>query len=156
VSFEDLVHGNCTQDVDAEVGAFVVRRNDGVASYQLAVVVDDAASDVTDVLRGDDLLSSTARQLQLYRALGLNAPRFAHVPLLVGPDGKRLAKREGGWTVAQLREQKVAPERVIGLLAKWSGLGDGAPISARELVDGFKLAQVPREPVRVKEEPRFD
>src|SRR5262245_29566513 len=105
--FDDLLHGPQAQDVEAVVGDFVVRRNDGVASYQLAVVVDDAASSVTDVLRGDDLLSSTARQLQLIDALGLPRPRHAHVPLLLGEDGKRLAKREGALAVTDLRAMRV-------------------------------------------------
>jgi glutamyl-tRNA synthetase len=151
--FVDAIHGDCEQDVDAEVGAFVVRRNDGVASYQLAVVVDDAASGITQVLRADDLLSSTARQLQLYEALDLPVPRFAHVPLLIGGDGKRLAKREGGWTVAQFRKTGVSPQRVVGLLAKWSGLSSGEPISAQELVADFSLSRIRKESVVVEEEP---
>jgi len=151
-SFVDLVHGQSSQDVEAAVGDFVVRRNDGVASYQLAVVVDDAQSGITQVLRGDDLLASTPRQLQLYRALGYAPPRFAHVPLLVGADGKRLAKREGAFAVAELRRLGVPAEKVIGLLASWSGLGDGGPVRAAELVAGFSLAQVPRSPAVVGEE----
>jgi glutamyl-tRNA synthetase len=129
------------------VGDFVVRRNDGVASYQLAVVVDDAASGITDVLRGDDLLSSTPRQLQIYEALGLKAPRFWHVPLVLGEDGKRLAKREGAFAVAELRERGVPVERVLGLLAAWSGLGTGAPVTLEELVHRFRPELLPRSPV---------
>jgi glutamyl-tRNA synthetase len=87
VRFVDGLQGPYSQDVEAVVGDFVVRRNDGVASYQLAVVVDDAATGITHVLRGDDLLSSTPRQLQLYAALGLTAPEFFHVPLVLGEDG---------------------------------------------------------------------
>lgn len=151
VELEDLIHGRVRQDVEAAVGDFVVRRNDGVASYQLAVVVDDAESGITDVLRADDLLSSTARQLQLYRALGLAAPRHAHVPLLLGEDGKRLAKREGATAVSELRRAGVPRERVIGLLARWSGLHDGRPVHPRELVDRFSLEALRREPVRVRE-----
>lgn len=150
-SVDDLVRGRSTQNVEAQVGDFVVRRSDGVASYQLAVVVDDAASGVTHVLRGDDLLASTPRQLQLFAALGLEAPAFAHVPLLLQPDGKRLAKREGSSTVAGLREAGVPPEAIIGALAKWSGLGDGRPVRARELVSGFDLARVRKEPTVVTE-----
>jgi glutamyl-tRNA synthetase len=117
----------------------------------LAVVVDDAAQGITDVLRGDDLLSSTPRQLQLFRALAAPAPRFAHVPLLVQRDGRRLAKREGALTVAALRERGFSPERVVGLLARWSGLGDGAPVRASELVAGFSLEHVTRTPTVVDE-----
>jgi glutamyl-tRNA synthetase len=146
----DRFCGAYEQDVGAVVGDFVVQRNDGVASYQLAVVVDDAHSGVTEVLRGDDLLASTPRQLQLYRALSLKVPDFAHVPLLIEPGGHRLAKREGVFAIAELRAAKVPPERVIGLLASWSGLGsEEAP--AAEWVDRFSLDRVGRSAVRVDE-----
>lgn len=151
VCFEDAVQGRYCQDVRADVGDFVVRRNDGVASYQLAVVVDDAASCITHVLRGDDLLASTPRQLLLYEALGETAPVFAHVPLIMGPDGKRLAKREGAFAVTELREAGVPAERVVGLLAQWSGLGAG-PVSAEELAKRFRIEDVPRAPVPTSEE----
>lgn len=149
--FIDALHGEQTQDVAAAVGDFVLRRFDGVPSYQLAVVVDDAAQNISDVLRADDLLGSTARQLQLYRALKLEPPRFAHVPLLVGPDGHRLAKRFGALTVAALREKGFSPERVLGRLAQWSGLGDGSPVSLETLREGFSLQRVRREPAVVTE-----
>jgi glutamyl-tRNA synthetase len=142
VAFPDGVHRRYAQDVQAQVGDFVVRRNDGVASYQLAVVVDDADSAITDVLRADDLLSSTPRQLLLYEALDRPAPRFAHVPLLMGEDGKRLAKRDGVFAIAELRRRGVPAERVMGLLAFWSGLSGGEPVAARELVSRFDLARV--------------
>ena len=149
--FEDGLHGRTCQDVATLVGDFVVRRNDGVASYQLAVVVDDAASHITDVLRGDDLLTSTPRQLQIYGALGLTPPRFWHVPLVLGEDGKRLAKREGAFAVAELRERGIAVERVLGLLAAWSGLGDGTPVTLQELVRRFRPELLPRAPVVARE-----
>ncbi|AKJ00917.1 glutamyl-tRNA synthetase [Archangium gephyra] len=149
--FEDGLHGRTCQDVATLVGDFVVRRNDGVASYQLAVVVDDAASHITDVLRGDDLLTSTPRQLQIHEALGLTPPRFWHVPLVLGEDGKRLAKREGAFAVAELRERGIAVERVLGLLAAWSGLGDGAPVTLQELVRRFRPELLPRSPVVARE-----
>ncbi len=132
--FDDDRRGACSQDVAREVGDFVIQRVDGVASYQLAVVVDDALSGITHVLRGEDLLSSTGRQLQLQRALGYSQPKYAHVPLMLQADGKRLAKRDGASTVAGLRELGWSPERVVGHLAGSCGLSDGAPIRARELV----------------------
>lgn len=151
-SFVDAVHGLVSQDVQHAIGDFVIRRVDAVASYQLAVVVDDAASGITDVLRGDDLVSSTPRQLQLFRALGLEAPRYAHVPLLLQPDGRRLAKREGSTTVAGLREAGVSAERIIGLLAHWSGLTPSAqPLKASDLVADFSLEKIRREPTVVHE-----
>lgn len=152
VGFTDLLAGPVSQDVEREVGDFVVRRADMVASYQLAVVVDDAASQVTHVLRADDLLSSTPRQLLLYRALGLAPPSHAHVPLVLGADGKRLAKRTGSFAVAELRERKVPPERVVGLLARWSGLSDGSPVRAEELAVGFETSRVARAPQVATEE----
>jgi glutamyl-tRNA synthetase len=149
--FEDGVHGQVCQDVATVVGDFVVRRNDGVASYQLAVVVDDAASGITDVLRGDDLLTSTPRQLQIYEALGLKAPRFWHVPLVLGEDGRRLAKREGAFAVAELRERGRPVEEVLGLLAAWSGLGEGEPVTLAELVRRYQPERLPRSPVVARE-----
>ncbi len=149
-SFIDDVHGPFSQNVKEQVGDFVVRRVDGVASYQLAVVVDDAASGITDVLRGDDLLSSTPRQLQVYRALGLTAPRFAHVPLLIQPDGRRLAKREGPSTVAGLRELGHSAEAIVGRLAAWSGLGHGSPVSAADLIGDFSVEKVRKTPTVVE------
>lgn len=152
VRFIDELAGPFEQDVEHAIGDFIVQRSDGVASYQLAVVVDDAASGVTRVLRGDDLLSSTPRQLQLLDALQLPMPSYAHVPLLLQADGRRLAKRDGATTAAGLRERGVSAEAIIGLLAKWSGLGDGAPVTAKELVRGFSLAHVRREPTVVHDD----
>jgi glutamyl-tRNA synthetase len=150
VSFRDRFHGECSFDVAATVGDFVVARADGVPAYQLAVAVDDAAMGVTDVLRGDDLLPSTARQLLIYRALGLPVPAFAHVPLVVGADGERLAKRHGALSVGELRERGVEPSALVGLLAAASGLvPPGARVMPPELLAGFRLEAVPREPARM-------
>lgn len=136
-------------------GDFIVKRADGMYGYQLAVVVDDAAMGITDVLRGADLLDSTPRQLALYEALGLPAPRFAHVPLLLGEAGERLAKRAGSAaTLAGLRAAGAAPERVVGALAYLSGLLDRCePVTARELLaaGSFSLARIPREPALLDE-----
>src|SRR5262249_7173987 len=136
--------------VAATVGDFVIRRADGIPAYQLAVVVDDAAMGISDVVRGDDLLGSTARQLLLYRALALAAPRFAHVPLMLGPDGARLSKRHGAVAVRALRERGLAPARVVGLLASTLGLcPDGAAVMPPALVAGFGLARITRAPTTV-------
>ena len=143
-SVVDLVHGEVTQDVEHEVGDFLIRRNDGVASYQLAVVVDDALSGVNAVLRGDDLLGSTPRQARLQDALGFARPQWAHVPLLMQPDGKRLAKREGTWTIEGLRAGGWSAERIIGVMAKWSGFGDGSAMNAGEFAAQFSLEKMSR------------
>lgn len=116
-------------------------------AYQLAVVVDDAAQGVTEVVRGDDLLPSTPRQLLLYQALGVTPPRFIHVPLVVGADGRRLAKRHGDTRLSALREAGVRPEMLLGLLA-WScgWIAAIEPITLRELLPIFRLEAIPHEP----------
>jgi len=147
VAFADGLHGPQSVDVAGAVGDFVVARADGVPAYQLAVVVDDAAMGVTDVVRGDDLLPSTARQILLYRALGYEPPRFSHVPLVVGPDGERLAKRHGALSLGELRRRGADPRAVCGLLASLSGLAaPGAACWPRDLVPGFRLERVPKVP----------
>src|SRR5439155_22756857 len=127
----DGFRGPTTLDLQEVGGDFVVWKSVGTPAYQLAVVVDDAAQGVTEVIRGDDLVPSTPRQLLLYEALQLKPPRFAHVPLVVGPDGRRLAKRHGDTRLASLRAAGVAPEWLLGLLA-WScgWLPRSQPISA--------------------------
>lgn len=148
--FPDGVHGAVPAGLGG--GDFVVRRADGVHSYQLAVVVDDLAMQISDVVRGDDLLSSTPRQLALIEALGGRAPRYAHLPLVLGPDGQRLAKRHGRVTVREQRERGVSPEALVGRLAcSLSLLDRDEPIAARELVRGFSLAQIARRPVTMAE-----
>lgn len=148
--FQDRIYGFMSQEVSREAGDFIVRRSDGVAAYQLAVVVDDAAMDITHVLRGSDLLSSTPRQLLLYDLLELTVPVFAHVPLLCAADGRRLAKRDQDLTLASLRERGIRPEMVIGYLAWKAGLLEAwRPVSCCQLIEGFALERLPREPVIV-------
>ncbi len=130
-------------------GDFVVQKRDGGPAYQLAVVVDDAAMGVTEVVRADDLLPSTPRQLLLYEALGLRAPRFAHVPLVIGHDGLRLAKRHGDTSLRRLREDGVGSEAVVGFLAATMGLRPrGARCRPVDLVADFDLSRLPKGPVR--------
>jgi glutamyl-tRNA synthetase len=139
VSFEDRLLGPRTGVVDD----FVVRRADGVAAYQLAVVVDDADQGIGEVVRGADLADSTPRQILLARMLGLPVPRYAHVGLVLGRDGGRLAKRHGAATLAQRAE---APEVTLAVLAHSLGLaGDRARVgSPAELLGEFAPERLPR------------
>jgi glutamyl-tRNA synthetase len=147
VRFEDGFHGPCAQQVDALSGDFVLARDPDGAGYMLAVVVDDAAMGVTEVVRGDDLLPATPRQLLLYRALDLAPPAFIHVPLVVSEEGRRLAKRHGDTRIGALRAAGLAPEQVIGLLAWWCGWAAwGERLTLRELLPRFDLATLRREP----------
>jgi glutamyl-tRNA synthetase len=146
-AFDDLVRGLVSLTRADVGGDFVVWKSQGGPAYQLAVVVDDADSDVTVVLRGDDLVTSTPRQILLYFALNLTPPTFAHVPLVVGPDGRRLAKRHGDTRLSSLRAAGVSAEQVIGLLA-WScgWQSTASPVTAAELIPRFSLAAIPARP----------
>jgi len=137
--FNDQFLGLVDIDLHQDEGDFVVWKSAGTPAYQLAVVVDDALSGVTDVVRGDDLGPSTPRQILLYHALGWEPPRFAHVPLVVGPDGRRLAKRHGDTRLATLRAAGMTAQGLIGLLA-WScgWIESMQAISARELLPLFR------------------
>lgn len=138
--FTDLVRGRYEAE-PGSIGDFVVRRADLVPAYQLAVVVDDIAMNVSEVVRGEDLLGSTVRQLFLYRAFGASPPEFAHVPLLLGDDGVRLSKRHRGVTLQELRDAGESAEAIVGRLAHRHGLREtAAPIAARDLIEGFDLA----------------
>ncbi len=151
VDFRDLFLGPRSWDVARSSGDFVVAKGDGTPSYQLACVVDDHAMEITHVLRGDDLVPSAARQILLYRALGWEPPLFAHTPLLVGPDGRRLAKRHGDTRVRRFREAGVGPEALVGWLAQVSGLlPPGREAMPADLVESFDLAKVPAGRVVVR------
>jgi glutamyl-tRNA synthetase len=146
-AFTDRFAGEQHIDLKRAGGDFVVWKSAGTPAYQLAVVVDDAAAGVTEVVRGDDLIPSTPRQLLLYRALGLTAPEFAHLPLVVGEDGRRLAKRHGDTRLSALRADGVSAEALVGLLA-WScgWLARPEPVAARDLLPRFDLRAVPPRP----------
>ncbi len=149
VTLTDGCQGVYTQDLATECGDFPIRRSDGAWAYQLAVVVDDAAMGVTQVVRGRDLLSSTPRQLWLYEALGLAAPEFYHVPLLLAPDGRRLAKRDADLDMGALR-QRYTPQALLGLLGYLAGQLDAPePVELSELLRRFDWAKVPREDIKV-------
>ena len=148
VRFEDGFHGTYEQDVAALSGDFVLARDPLGAGYMLAVVADDAAMGITEVVRGDDLLPATPRQLLLYRALGLNPPAFVHVPLVVSEDGRRLAKRHGDTRIGAFRAAGVSPEKIIGLLAWWCGWAAwGESLTLRDLLPRFDMRTLPHEPV---------
>ncbi len=143
VTISDRVHG----EVAAVVDDVVLRRNDGVPAYNLATVVDDAGQGVQEVVRGDDLLSSTPRQAQLADLLGLPRPTWAHVPLVLGADGERLAKRHGDVTLADLAGHGITPDALRVRLAVSLGLaGPGEAVSMTQLLDRFDPDGVPREP----------
>ena len=146
VAFDDTVHGQVAQRIDRDVGDFVLLRTDGLWAYQLAVVVDDAEQGITDVVRGADLLDSTPRQLLLQRALGLPTPRYAHLPLLLGDDGRKLSKSD-----AALPVDAGQPLRTLGML--WHCLGQSPlPLAAMQSTAAFldaatvafRLERVPR------------
>ncbi len=137
IAFEDAVCGRVEEDVGKTAGDFVLRRGDGVFAYQLVVAIDDAAMGVTHVVRADDLLGSTARQILLMRMLGYaSMPTYAHVPLVVAPNGERLAKRTRGATVRELAERGTRAEAIVGGLARGLGLvaaDAGSLLTAREV-----------------------
>ena len=146
LAFEDCFAGRQEFDVARELGDFVIAKADGTPAYQLAVVVDDAEMGVTDIVRGDDLLDSTPRQILLYRALGLSGmiPNYYHLPLVVGPEGLRLAKRHGDTRLSFYRERGVPPSRVLALLARWCGVDVcGEEIRASDLVREFNIDTLP-------------
>ena len=151
VRFTDLHYGPYAENLAAECGDFVVRRADGVFAYQLATAVDDGLMGVTEVVRGRDLIGSTARQLWLQRTLGLPSPVYGHIPLLTDWDGRRLSKRDGDLDLARLRE-KWRPEEILGMLAEAAGILPAyRPVSARELVPLFSWGKVKKGDVRLPE-----
>jgi glutamyl-tRNA synthetase len=147
VRWLDLFLGEVAIDPSRLGGDFVVGRSGGGPSYQLAVVHDDSAMGVTEVIRGDDLVPSTPRQLLLYQALGREAPTFGHVPLAVAHDGRRLAKRDSSLKLATLRESGVDPDRLVGWLARSCGWSDEIePAPPSSWIDRFDLGALSRTP----------
>ena len=144
ITFRDLLQGEYGEDLKRDCGDFILRRSDGVYAYQLAVVVDDAWMGVNQVVRGSDLLSSTPRQLWLQEALGLPHPAYGHVPLLLAPDGRRLAKRDRDQELDALKARYTAPE-LVGRLAWAAGLlPEYAPAAPEELIPLFAWEKLPR------------
>ena len=150
IGWHDRLSGEHSDNVLASVGDFVLRRADLVPAYQLAVAIDDGEMRISDVVRADDLLTSTARQILMYQALGWRPPRFLHVPLVLGPDGARLSKRHGAIGVGAMRARGFAPEALIGCLAATLGLvPTSEPRSAASLVEGFDASRIGKTPTRL-------
>ena len=149
-SFRDLLQGMHEENLLRDCGDFILRRSDGVYAYQLAVVVDDAWMGVTQVVRGSDLLSSTPRQRYLLELLGCPAPEYGHVPLLLAPDGRRLAKRDRDQELGALQQRFTARE-LVGRLAHLAGLiPEAAPVSQEELVPLFAWEKLPRRDIAME------
>jgi glutamyl-tRNA synthetase len=154
VRFTDELAGEVQFDAATQLGDFVIAKADGTPAYQLAVVVDDSEMQVTNVVRGNDLLDSTARQILLYKALNLGAliPRYTHLPLVLGPDGRRLAKRHGDSRLSHYRARGISAGRILSQLAKWCGIAEiSESMTAAGLIGEFRLSQVPREPITFSE-----
>jgi glutamyl-tRNA synthetase len=146
--FIDAFAGPHEHDIQATTGDFLVATKEGLPSYQLAVVVDDARQGIDRIVRGDDLLPSTHRQLLLQQSLGIGPPpTYYHLPLVVGEDGRRLAKRHGDSRLSHYRAQGASPERIRGLLAEWCGLGERRNMSAAEFLSAFQLDLLPHKPI---------
>ena len=144
ITFTDRIFGSRSSNLAHDCGDFVVRRADGAWAYQLAVVVDDALMGVTEVVRGCDLLLSTAQQLYLYRLLGLEPPHYVHLPLLCNSAGQRLSKRDSSLSMEELRRLH-APEEIIGRIAWLAGLTPTErPCSPAELLSSFSWVALPR------------
>ncbi len=147
-AFEDRFRGRVEEEVSRAVGDFVVRRADGPFAYQLAVVVDDAEQGVSEVVRGGDLLSSTARQIALQKALGLPTPAYAHLPLVLGPDGRKLGKRDGALPLERLDEKRV--RETLGLALRLLGqeaIEGTAPEMLSAAARDFDAGRIPAGPL---------
>src|SRR5207245_5937771 len=140
VAFDDLVHGRIEVDA-AHIEDFVILRSDGHPTYQLSVVSYDVEMAITHVVRGDDHISNTPKQILLYQAVGAELPRFAHVPLILGPDKKRLSKRHGATSVTEYERQGFLPEAMVNFLALlgWSPGDDRELFTTENLVRAFAL-----------------
>ena len=152
IRWTDVHYGFQEDPLQSGQDDFIIRRSDGVFAYQLAVSVDDIEMGVTRVVRAQDLMRSTARQIYLIQTLGGSAPEYCHAPLLIAPDGRKLSKRDGDLNMDYFREH-FTPEQLIGILAKLAGLqATSSPIKARELVESFSWESVPRNPIVIPSE----
>ena len=147
ITIEDGVAGSSTWNVARDVGDFLIAKRDKAPAYQLAVVVDDHAQGINEVLRGDDLLPSAARQWHVQKALGLAHPSWYHVPLVTDESGRRLAKREADLSLAELRRGGTDPRAIVAWAARSAGIAVNERVTATEVTPFFELAALPKEPV---------
>jgi glutamyl-tRNA synthetase len=152
ILLEDAITGAAEWDVEAEVGDFLIGRRGGGASYQLAVAVDDAEQGITEVVRGDDLLPSAARQWHVREQLGLRHPGFAHVPLVTDEHGRRLSKRAADLSLAELRARGLDPRVVVAWAARSAGVELVGLAPAIGITARFRLERLPRAPARMDPE----
>jgi glutamyl-tRNA synthetase len=154
IAFEDRIAGPQAFNLARETGDFVIFRKAGLAAYQLAVVLDDAYQRVDRIVRGDDLLASAAQQIYIRRVLDIDPQvEYWHVPLVIGPDGRKLAKRHGDTRLAAYMDSGVPPQRVLGLIGYWCGLlANRRECDLEELLKRFDLERLPREPAVFREE----
>ena len=152
VTFNDLVKGPITV-ANAEMDDLVLMRSDGIPTYNFGVVVDDIDMNITHVIRGDDHVNNTPRQINIYKALGAKLPEFAHVPMILGSDGERLSKRHGAVSVMQYQEEGYLPEALVNYLARlgWSH-GDDEKFTREQLVEWFDLGHISKSPARFNPE----
>ncbi len=145
--FKDLIRNQVISVDNKEIDDFVIVREDGIPTYNFAVVIDDALSGITHVLRGDDHVSNTPKQIMLYNALGFKLPEFAHVSMILGPDGKRLSKRHGATSVIQYKKDGFLPEALVNYLIRlgWSH-GNDEILSMAEIIKFFDLKNISKSP----------
>ncbi|MGC4031544.1 MAG: tRNA glutamyl-Q(34) synthetase GluQRS [Tepidisphaeraceae bacterium] len=156
--FRDDFAGVRRFDLATQIGDFVLAKPDGTPSYQLAVVVDDHDAGVTQVVRGDDLLDSVPRQAMLYHALGWDdaLPNYTHLPLVLGPDGRRLAKRHGDTRLSTYRAAGVSADRMRAVLGEWLGVECGETLSPQQFLEQFEITRMSREPVNLLRNDLFE
>ncbi len=148
-NFDDLIHGGISFDTSL-IEDFVIQKADGFPAYNFACVVDDAVMEITHVIRGDDHISNTPRQIVLYKALGFELPKFAHIPMILGEDGTRLSKRHGATSVTEYREKGYLPEALTNFIALlgWSPGNDQEFLTKQEMVEKFSLERVNKASAR--------
>jgi nondiscriminating glutamyl-tRNA synthetase len=147
MSSDDLIHGPITFSSDV-IGDFIVKRTDGGYSYNFAVVVDDAGMEITDVIRGEDHITNTARQMMLFAALGRPAPRYGHHSLILAPDGSKLSKRHGATSIGDFKGLGYLPAAIVNYLAllSWHPADEREKFSLDELIAEFELGRVSKSP----------